>query len=165
MAPVMKYGVDVGRKLIRLTTAGKDLNRMLKEVRLTEFSPNRCVCEMTVGEEQSNPHGTLHGAFATLLMDGVTTMAIIASGRPVPGLSVEMNMSYVQGAKTGEEIRIIGDCVKAGKSLAYANCEIRRISDDKLVATGRHIKHVEVANAPFAAPWLFTDSTDKESSV
>ena len=47
---------------------------------------------MTVAEEHTNPHGTLHGGFATTLLDGISTMAIIANGRGVPGVSVEMNI-------------------------------------------------------------------------
>ena len=57
-------------------------------------SKGQCVCEMTVDETHLNPRGTLHGGLIATLVDSISTLAII-SAESNPGVSVDMNISYV----------------------------------------------------------------------
>jgi acyl-coenzyme A thioesterase PaaI-like protein len=48
---------------------------------------------MRLGEEHANPQGSMHGGFAALLVDKVTTLALQSNNNGVPGVSVDMTMS------------------------------------------------------------------------
>ena len=50
---------------------------------------------------------------------------------------------YLSPAKKGDTILIEADCLKLGRSLAFATVDIRNKSDGgRLVAQGRHTKHI-----------------------
>ena len=46
----------------------------------------------------------MHGGFSAHLVDSVTTIALMTNEGGLPGVSVDMNMTYMKGAKVGEEI-------------------------------------------------------------
>ena len=50
---------------------------------------------------------------------------------------------YLSPAKEGDIIEIDAECLKVGKTLAFATVDIRNKSNgDRLVAQGRHTKHI-----------------------
>lgn len=49
---------------------------------------------MTIDESHLNVGGTLHGGLTATLVDNVSTLAIL-SAESKPGVSVDMNISYV----------------------------------------------------------------------
>lgn len=49
---------------------------------------------MKVDESHLNPGGTLHGGLTATLVDSISTLAIM-SAESHPGVSVDMNISYV----------------------------------------------------------------------
>lgn len=50
---------------------------------------------MTVDESHLNGGGTLHGGLTATIVDGISTAAIMTA-ESHPGVSVDMNISYVQ---------------------------------------------------------------------
>lgn len=60
-----------------------------------------------------------------------------------PGVSIDINVSYLSSAKQGDTVDIVGTALRAGRKLAFADVAIRRTSDQTLVAVGRHTKSVE----------------------
>lgn len=58
-------------------------------------TPGKVVCEMRVEEEHTNRGGTLHGGLTATLVDVISTMAIMNSERGAPGVSVDMNITWV----------------------------------------------------------------------
>lgn len=50
---------------------------------------------MEVTEDHLNPGKTLHGGLTATVIDHVSTMAIVSDAHP-PGVSVDMNIRYVQ---------------------------------------------------------------------
>lgn len=64
------------------------------QVRVTSASQGKCVCEMTVEESHLNAGGNMHGGMTATLVDSVSTLAIMSS-ESKPGVSVDMNISYV----------------------------------------------------------------------
>lgn len=50
--------------------------------------------------------------------------------------------SYLKGAKEGDEIVIDAQTVRAGRNLAYLECELRHKKDGSLIAKGSQTKYV-----------------------
>ncbi len=57
-----------------------------------------------------------------------------------PGVSVEINTSYCSSAKIGESLLIEGRALKVGKTLGFAQVDIKSADGLKLICTGRHTK-------------------------
>lgn len=68
---------------------------MFSQVDVLSTSPGKVVCEMRVEPEHTNRGGTLHGGLTATLVDVISTLAIMNSERGAPGVSVDMNITYV----------------------------------------------------------------------
>lgn len=55
---------------------------------------------------------------------------------------MENSCSYLKGAKAGDEIVIDAQTVRAGRNLAYLECELRHKKDGSLIAKGSQTKYV-----------------------
>ncbi|GCB82953.1 acyl-coenzyme A thioesterase 13 isoform X3 [Scyliorhinus torazame] len=104
--------------------------------------PGKIVCEMKVEEEHVNRGGTLHGGLTATLVDVVSTTALLNTERALPGVSVDMNITYMNAAKLGEDITITAQVLKEGKSLAFTTVDLTSKVTGKLLAQGRHTKHL-----------------------
>ena len=72
----------------------------------------------------------------------MTTMALLTVGEePRPGVSVDMNLTYMKPARIGEEIIIEARALKAGRTMAFLECEIKN-KDDVLLVKGSHTKYL-----------------------
>ncbi|KAM6959425.1 acyl-coenzyme A thioesterase 13 [Aplochiton taeniatus] len=128
---VMKAMVD---------TPGFD--RVLNKVDILSASPGKVVCELKVEEEHTNRGGTLHGGLTATLVDVISTTAIMYSERGAPGVSVDMNITYMNSAKIGEDVLITAQVLKQGRTLAFATVDLTNKATGKLIAQGRHTKHL-----------------------
>uniref|UniRef100_A0A8C4Z7S9 Acyl-coenzyme A thioesterase 13 n=1 Tax=Gadus morhua TaxID=8049 RepID=A0A8C4Z7S9_GADMO len=111
-------------------------------VNVLSASPGKVVCEMKVEEEHTNRGGTLHGGLTATLVDIISTTAIMYSERGSPGVSVDMNITYMNAAKIGEDVLITAQVLKQGKTLAFASVDLINKSTGKVIAQGRHTKHL-----------------------
>jgi len=90
----------------------------------------------------TNPHGVMHGGVITSLMDEAVG-GVIASVRGIdvmkaaPHATVEMNASFMAGARPGDEIVVEARVLRLGKTVAFAEAEARRRGEDELIAKGR----------------------------
>lgn len=121
-------------------TSGFD--RVLSKVDILSTSSGKVVCEMRVEEEHANRGGTLHGGLTATLVDIISTLAIMQSERGAPGVSVDMNITYMNAAKMGEDILITAQVLKQGRTLAFATVDLTSKATGKLIAQGRHTKHL-----------------------
>ena len=96
-------------------------------------------CQMPVTKEVSNFFNTLHGGATSTLIDVVGTMAILSKDPLKPGVSVELNASFISAAQLGTNITIEGKLLKMGRKLAYTSVDLYS-EEGKLIATGRHTK-------------------------
>eukprot|EP00055_Hartaetosiga_balthica_P008069 m.28923 g.28923 ORF g.28923 m.28923 type:complete len:232 (-) comp6103_c0_seq1:3737-4432(-) len=87
-----------------------------------------------------NAYNTLHGGAAATLVDIVGTMALLTLDPSRPGVSLEINTTYVRAAKLNETVTITGRVLKSGGKIGFTQVDITRSSDGELVATGRHTK-------------------------
>lgn len=121
------------------------------QCRVTSVKEGNVVVAFDVAEEHTNPFGTLHGGFTATLVDIVTTSACMATQQGLPGVSVDLHIScvlffissilrYLGPAKIGDTVLLDAKVVKLGKRLAFTIAELRRKTDDALIATGVHTK-------------------------
>lgn len=101
----------------------------------------KCSVKFTVKEDQLNPGGTLHGGFTATLVDNITTYALLSKGSH-PGVSVDMHVSYLTAAIEGDSVLVDATTVRAGKNLAYMECELRHEKDGSIIAKGGHTKYI-----------------------
>ncbi len=121
-----------------LTSRGR-FDACLGGLEVLTIGDGRVACALTVTEALSNSYGTLHGGATATLVDVVGTLAALSVDPLRPGVSVEMNQSFVRAAKVGEVLRIEGRCLKAGARLAFTEVDILNARGE-IVATGRHTK-------------------------
>ncbi|XP_061598443.1 acyl-coenzyme A thioesterase 13 [Cololabis saira] len=130
------------KQVLRAMVDGPGFDRVLTKVDLLSAAPGKVVCGMRVEEEHTNRFGTLHGGLTATLVDVVSTVAIMYSERGTPGVSVDMNITYMSAAKLGEDVLITAQVLKQGRSLAFATVDLTSKATGKLLAQGRHTKHL-----------------------
>jgi len=84
----------------------------------------------------------MHGGFSAYLVDSVTTAALMTNEGGLPGVSVDMHMTYMKAAKLGELIEIEAKTVKKGRTLAFLECEIRNAETGAVLVKGNHTKFI-----------------------
>ncbi|XP_036422236.1 acyl-coenzyme A thioesterase 13 [Colossoma macropomum] len=130
------------RQVLRSMVESRGHDRVLKKVEIVSASPGKLVCEMKVAEEHTNRLGTLHGGLTATLVDVISTTAIMYSERGAPGVSVDMNITYMNAAKVGEDVLITAQVLKEGRTLAFATVDLTNKATGKIIAQGRHTKHL-----------------------
>ncbi|XP_065150825.1 acyl-coenzyme A thioesterase 13 [Paramisgurnus dabryanus] len=130
------------KQIMRAMMDSSGFDRVLSKVEIVSAAPGKVVCEMKVEEEHTNRGGTLHGGMTATLVDVISTSAIMYSERGAPGVSVDMNITYMNAAKIGEDVLITAQVLKQGKTLAFATVDLTNKANGKMIAQGRHTKHL-----------------------
>lgn len=110
---------------------------------LLSVENGKCSAKFKVGKDHVNMFGGLHGGFTASLLDNITTYALLSKGSH-PGVSVALNVSYLKGAKEGDNVLVDANTVRAGKNLAYIECELRHEKDGSVIAKGAQTKFVNM---------------------
>ncbi|XP_029588718.1 acyl-coenzyme A thioesterase 13 [Salmo trutta] len=130
------------KTIMRAMVDSPGFDRVLSKVAIVTASPGKVVCEFKVEEEHTNRGGTLHGGLTATLVDVISTTAIMYTERGAPGVSVDMNITYMNAAKMGEDVLITATVLKQGRTLAFATVDLTSKASGKLIAQGRHTKHL-----------------------
>lgn len=152
----LQWGLEAGKRstmiwmkkaktlVERLTHSGKfkNFDRNLEKVTLVSAAPGKVICEMKVEEQHTNQLGTLHGGMTATLVDVISTLALLCTERGMPGVSIDMNITYISPAKMGEDILITAHVLKEGRSISFASVDLTNKATGKLIAQGRHTKHM-----------------------
>ena len=101
-----------------------------------------CVMSLTLEEKHMNPNGVVHGGVLTTLLDEATGHAIVTiRGLEVmseaPHVTLDMSVSFLSGARLGDELVCEARTLRIGRAVAFAEAEVRRRGSDDLVAKGR----------------------------
>ena len=88
--------------------------------------------------------------FAATLVDDVSSGAIV-SVAPHAGVSVHMSMNYLSPTPGGQDCEVDAHVTKAGRTLAFADVEIRNKRTGKVTARGTHIKFIPPMPDPTAS--------------
>jgi acyl-coenzyme A thioesterase 13 len=121
-------------------SSGTRFDRCLEGMRVTAIRQGHVTAELEVTDALQNSYATLHGGAIATIVDVVGTMALLTMDPLRAGVSVDLNVTYLAAAKAGESIVAHGTVLKTGKKLGFAQVDIRRKADGKLLATGRHTK-------------------------
>ena len=102
---------------------------------ITDLAWGRATFEMTPAEFRLQPFGVVHGGNIATLIDSAAFWACYLSMGNDDGLaSVDLKLNYLAPARV-EALRSTGTLIKAGKTLSYAQADVRT-SDGRLVAHG-----------------------------
>ena len=95
---------------------------------------------LTLEQRHTNPNGVMHGGVITTMMDSALGAALGAlrgeAARRDPHATVEMNASFLSGARPGDRIVVEGRVIRMGKTIAFGEAEARR-NGSTLIAKGR----------------------------
>ncbi|XP_041358976.1 acyl-coenzyme A thioesterase 13-like [Gigantopelta aegis] len=111
-------------------------------IKVVDGAEGKCVCELAVTQELTNVRGMLHGGTTALLVDSISTMALLTKTDNIPGVSVNMNISYIKSAPLGSEIVVNAQTLHVGRKLAFLTVDITNKVDGSLIAQGTHTKYV-----------------------
>jgi len=105
-------------------------------MRITDIAWGRAAFELTPADFRLQPFGVIHGGNVATLIDSATFWACyLAMDSDVDGLaSVDLKLNYLAPARV-EALRCEGTLIKAGKTLSYAEAEVRG-GDGQLIAHG-----------------------------
>ena len=107
----------------------------------------RVLCSMKVPPRLLNVGKSLHGGATAALVDVVGSAVILTVDRATTtGVSVEINVSYLDAAYAGDEIEIEATALRVGKAVAVVTVELRNKKTGKIVAQGRHTKYLAVSS-------------------
>ncbi len=108
-------------------------------VEMEEMREGYARISLVLEPHHTNPNGVMHGGVITTMMDSAMGAALSSLRGPEAGRSphatVEMNASFLAGARPGDKIVVEGRVLRLGKSLAFGEAEARR--GDELIAKGR----------------------------
>ncbi|GLT48969.1 hypothetical protein SLA2020_225560 [Shorea laevis] len=117
---------------------------IMQGLRTDLIEPGRVICSMKVPPRLLNAGKFLHGGATATLVDLVGSAVILTLGLP-PGVSVEINVSYLDAAYADEEIEIESKALRVGKAVAVVSVELRKKETGKIIAQGRHTKYLAVS--------------------
>ena len=101
------------------------------------------MASLKIEEEHTNRGGGLHGGFSALIVDNISTLALAHPEEPFNfGVSVNMDLSYMKGAKIGDEILIDAKLLRKGRTLAFLEVELRNKITNELLVKGNHTKYI-----------------------
>ncbi|XP_020212965.1 acyl-coenzyme A thioesterase 13 [Cajanus cajan] len=115
---------------------------VMNSLQVDLIEPGRIVCSMKIPQRLLNAGNSLHGGATAALVDVVGSAAIPTVGYSAPntGVSVEINVSYLDAAYADEEIEIEARALRVEKSIAVISVEFRKKKSGKVFALGRHTK-------------------------
>ncbi|XP_034839753.1 acyl-coenzyme A thioesterase 13-like [Maniola hyperantus] len=138
-------GAKIAELFTKTIATTKCFDHNLKKVKVVCCDKGKMVTEFQVGPEHLNQRGTLHGGFIAHLVDAVSTYALTANESvDTRGVSIDLSISYLSGAKEGDNIEVEAVTRKLGKKIAFLEVEVRNKDKNQVLATGRHTKYVGV---------------------
>ncbi|MCH7953506.1 MAG: PaaI family thioesterase [Chloroflexi bacterium] len=108
---------------------------------IDSFDEGVSVMSLMLEEKHMNPNGVVHGGVITTLMDEATGHAIVTirgleAMAETPHATVDMSVSFLSGARVGDELVCEARTLRVGRAVAFAEAEVRRRGSDDLVAKG-----------------------------
>jgi len=139
----MSKVADFIKVLWDTTAKTNTFGRLLKNVELISAANGKCKAEFKVDEEHLNYAGTLHGGCTSTLVDCISTYALMSyKDKGLPGVSVDLHVTFLKAAFPGDIISIDARTIKAGRSMAFLEVELTKKDDGAIIARGVHTKFI-----------------------
>ncbi|KAI8038974.1 acyl-coenzyme A thioesterase 13-like [Drosophila gunungcola] len=138
-----KKGVEFAKHITDIITKSTGFESRLHKIQILDGGDGACTAELKVDQDHVNWYKTLHGGYIMTLVDNITTYALMS--KPChPGVSVDVNLSFLNGAKLGDDVVIQDNLSRVGKYLAFIDCTLKHKKDDTLIAKGTHLKYIKL---------------------
>jgi len=141
-----KNGLEILKTIGKYMKESEGFDSVLKKVKFVGGGNGNCIAELTVEKEHLNRGGGLHGGLSSTLVDTLTTCALMThdneAGLVQAGVSVDLHITFLKGAKENDELVIDARTIKCGRTLAFLECEIRNKKNNTLLVRGSHTKFV-----------------------
>ncbi|XP_015185109.1 PREDICTED: acyl-coenzyme A thioesterase 13-like [Polistes dominula] len=138
----MTRGTELIKSVIERISTSSGFGRCMKNVRILSAGDGNCKAEFTVSDEHLNLGGSLHGGFTATIIDCVSTYALMTYKTGAPGVSVNMNISYMKPAFPGEVVEVDAKTIRAGRTLAYLTVDLTKNNGKDIIANGNHVKFI-----------------------
>lgn len=118
---------------------------LLADVKIISATKGSITAQLSLGRNQVNSRGTIHGAVSAALVDWSGGLAIATHGLEKTGASIDIHVTYIGTALVGDTIHIESIANKVGRSVAFTTIRISKLVDGKpgpLVATASHTKYI-----------------------
>ncbi|MFB4311743.1 PaaI family thioesterase [Actinomadura sp. GTD37] len=138
-------GVDAGTDAVREaadlwnTLSGAAFIQAMVDKRIPEFSdisdyigqavtaaePGRVDIAWTPGDKLCNPGGTVHGGYIAMILDNAVCMAASSTCEHfMPMLTLNLNVDYLRGVRSGHTYTVTGTCLHPGGTRMVSNALI-----------------------------------------
>ncbi|KAK4741818.1 hypothetical protein SAY87_025406 [Trapa incisa] len=117
---------------------------VMKGLQVDLIEPGRILCSFRVPPRLLNSGNFLHGGATASLVDLVGSAVIYTLGSSTTGVSLEINISYLDAAYIDEEIEIEAKVLRVGKAIGVVTVELRKKSSGRIIAQGRHTKYLSI---------------------
>ena len=108
--------------------------------RLDEWREGYVRMSLTLEPHHTNPNGVMHGGVVTTLMDEALGQVVASVRGPeadaAPHATVEMNASFLAGARPGDRIVVEARVLRLSRRVAFGEAEATR-GDGEMIAKGR----------------------------
>jgi uncharacterized protein (TIGR00369 family) len=116
-------------------------------LRLLEAQDGRSALELPVSSAVANPMNVLHGGILYTVCDVAAYAALVTLLRDDQGaVTHDLHVSCMRPAPFGSLVRVEGQVVKLGRSLAFLDA--KATLGDTLIATARVTKSISAAPQP-----------------
>eukprot|EP01100_Stratorugosa_tubuloviscum_P008005 TRINITY_DN3318_c0_g1_i1.p1 TRINITY_DN3318_c0_g1~~TRINITY_DN3318_c0_g1_i1.p1 ORF type:complete len:163 (-),score=61.30 TRINITY_DN3318_c0_g1_i1:24-512(-) len=113
------------------------------QVQKVDRANKSIVYSFNATKDLQNAFGTLHGGAVATLIDELTTLTLMLFDKDSrAGVSVDINVQYINAIPTGTQVFLTSNCVKIGKRLAFLEAIITD-TKGKIFMKGTHIKCVD----------------------
>jgi uncharacterized protein (TIGR00369 family) len=81
-----------------------------------------------------NPNGPVQGGIFGAVLDAAMTFATLASlEKGENGTLLDMNMVFLRGARSGDELRVRGEVLRLGRTVAFARAVVSDADGNTIV--------------------------------
>ncbi|KRT81507.1 hypothetical protein AMK59_5514 [Oryctes borbonicus] len=132
--------MSVFDKVMRFIQKGHGFENIMNNVKLISAEKGRCVAEFKVAEEHRNYMNGLHGGYSATIVDKYTSAALhTIIDEDYQDVTVNLNMSYLKGARLGDDVLIEAKSLKVGKNLAFLEAYLKDKKTNDLLVYGSQI--------------------------
>lgn len=103
------------------------------EPTLLSVKPGSFEMEITVRKEMTNPLGLLHGGIQAAILDEIIGMTVASLDKPLPAVSVNLNVDFLGKARLGDKITAKSNLVRQGRQIINMTGELYN-QEGKLIA-------------------------------
>ena len=108
---------------------------------------------LKIQKQHTGYEGVLHGGVLPAVMDEALGRALASARgleavRESPQVTVDLGVSYLAGAKLGDEVVIEARVLKVGRTVAFSEATARKRDDGTLLASGRATFAILLADGP-----------------